>query len=69
MPAKQVKNVQVEGENLAVVAYFQTETPEVVEWYDVLDGDGYTLNASSFNEVPTDAEVERLVLSLKKTQQ
>lgn len=60
MPSKEIKTVLVDNNPFSVVAYFQSETPDQMEWYDVINDKGETLNWSSLNEIPTDTEIEGL---------
>lgn len=64
---QEIKNVEVDGEVVSVVAYFQDD-PNEVEWYDILDASGFSLAPCGFSEIPSDERVAQQVRMLKLTQ-
>lgn len=67
---RQLKTVAVEGVDYAVVGYFQPiglTYEDEPSWVEIIDPEGFII-ADNLPEVPSEGEVEKLVLALKRTQ-
>ena len=64
---KQIRQyVASDGETYSVMQW-PTNGP-AASWYDVTDVNGSVINGEAFIESPTDADIEKLLASFKRTQ-